>query len=152
MKKTIVFLSGILLIACSALTGEEVGRLAINQVSSSENLVSQEATVSLEAGDQIVFWSDMDMEYTGDVEIRFRISIKKGEDPYGNLEIDPTEKDLTMGETKTTLNGKTSWSFSGQNAVFNVHEDGSYTFQAILVASENTSLAIKKAELVLKKI
>ena len=152
MKKSIVFLPAILLIACSALTGEEVGRLAINQVSSGENLITQEASVVLEAGDEIIFWSEMDMEYTGNVALRFRVSIKKGDEPYGNMEIDPTEMDLTLGESKTTENGKTSWSFSAQNAAFNVQEDGTYTFQAILVASENQSIVIKKAELVLKKI
>lgn len=152
MKKLNFFVLCFLLIACGALTGEEVGRLAINQVSRGENIIMKESTVELENGDQIVFWSDMDMEYEGDAEIRFRISIVKGEDPYGNLEVNPTEKELTLGESKTTLNGKTSWSFVGQNAVFNVQEDGQYTFKAILVASENSSLVINKAELVLKKI
>jgi hypothetical protein len=139
-------------VGCSALTGEEVGRLAINKVSSEGNLVSQETSVDLNVNDEIVLWSEMDMEYEGNVALRFRVSIEKDGKPYRSLEIDPTEKDLTIGESKTSINGKTSWSFAGQNAIFNVPEDGTYTFKAILVSTENSSLVVNKAELVLKRI
>jgi hypothetical protein len=151
MKSLLNFSMILLLVACNALTGEEVGRLSVNKVSTEDNLASQETFVELKAHDEIVFWSDMDMEYEGNVDLRFRIVVKKDGKPYQNLELDPTVKDLTIGETKTTLNDKTSWSYFGQNIIFNVQEDGKYTF-AILVASENSTLIIRKAELVLKRI
>jgi hypothetical protein len=141
-----------LMAACNALTGEEVGRLSINKVSTEDNLVSKEASVELKAYDEIVFWSDMDMEYEGNVQLRFRVVVKKDGKEYQTLEVDPTVKDLTIGETKTTLNDKTSWSYFGQNIIFNVQEDGNYTFKAILVATKNSTLVIRKAELVLKRI
>lgn len=142
----------ILIFSCSFLSGEEVGRLAINEVSKEDNLISKETSIDLKAGDEIIFWSEMDIQYEGKVDMRFRVSIKKGEEEYGNLEIDPTEKDMTLTEVKNTLDDKTSWSFTGRNAVFNIQADGKYTFKAILVVSENNSLKVSKAELVLKKI
>jgi hypothetical protein len=137
---------------CSALTGEEVGRLPINQVSSEDNLIKKEASVILEAGDEIAFWFEMDMEYEGDVTILFRISISKDGKDLGSMDVDPRKKDMTMGEVKTSLGDKTTWSFSGRGAILPITENGNYKFEAILLASDNPSLIIKKAELVLKKI
>ena len=153
MKKVIFFsFMACCLAGCSALTGEEVGRLAINKVSSEEGLITKETTIDLKQGDEIVFWSDMDMSFEGDVGLRFRLTIQKEGGSPDNLEIDPTVKDMTLGEVKTTLGNKTNWSFSGRNFIFNVLEDGRYNFKAILVASENKSLIINKAELVIKKL
>jgi hypothetical protein len=153
MRKFIMLsLMGFYLAGCSALTGEEVGRLAINTVSSEEGLITKETTINLKQGDEIVFWSDMDISYEGDAALRFRLTIQKEGASPDNLEIDPTVKDMTLGEVKTTLGNKTTWSFSGRNFIFNVQEDGRYNFKAILVASENSSLTIRKAELVIKKL
>lgn len=153
MKKSIIFSFAVCyLAACSALTGEEVGRLPINKISSAEGLITKETSIDLKQGDEIVFWSDMDMSYEGDAALRFRLTIQKEGASPDNLEIDPTVKDMTLGEVKTTLGNKTNWSFSGRNFIFNVQEDGRYNFKAILVASENSSLIINKAELVIKKL
>jgi hypothetical protein len=152
MKYLTLFLTPFLLIGCSALTGEEVGRLSINQISSEDVLIKKEASVTLEPADEIAIWADMDMEYEGEVTILFRISITKDGKGMGGLEVDPREKDMTMNEVRTTIGDKTTWRFFGRGAVVPISEAGTYKFEAILVASENTSLKIKKAELVLKKI
>lgn len=48
MRKLIIFLSvSILIFGCTALTGEEVGRLEINELSPENNLVIKEATLDL---------------------------------------------------------------------------------------------------------
>jgi hypothetical protein len=150
--KPLVLITCLFLFGCSAFTGEEVGRLAINQVSSVGNLIKKEASVVLEPGDEIAFWTEMDMEYEGDVTILFRIAITKDGKDLGSMEIDPRKKDMTIGEVKTSLGDKISWSFSGRGAIIPISEAGNYTFEAILLASNNSSLVIKKAELVLKKI
>jgi hypothetical protein len=148
----LTILTLLLLSGCSALTGEEVGRLAINQLSSADNLIKKEASVVLKPGDEIAFWSEMDMEYEGEPTIRFRISITKDGKDLGSMEVDPRKKDMTLGEVKTSIGDKTSWSFSGRGAIIPITEEGNYTFEAILLASDNPTLVIKKAELVLKKI
>ena len=156
MKKliptTLFLITLAILSSCDALTGTEVGRLAINEVSTNDsNLIIKEASLDLLKDESISIWSDMDMEYEGDVEFRFRMEILKDGVTYGNLEIDPTDKNVTIGGMKTEIMGKTDWSFTGRNKSLTIEEDGHYTFRALLAASDNPSLNLKKAELVLKK-
>ena len=142
----------ILLCGCGALLGEEVGRLAINKVSNDEEqLTFEEISLDLKKGDEVAIWSDMDITYKGNVDLRFRIEVLKDGEKYGGLEIDPTDKNITIGEVKTSILGKTDWSFSGKNTEITIEEEGNYTFKGILVASENASLKVEKAEIVLKK-
>lgn len=141
-----------LLTGCNALTGEEVGRLQINQVSTDkDNLIFKEISLDLKKDEKIAIWSDMDVEYEGDVALRFRLEILKDGENLGGLEIDPTDKNITIGEIKTSLGGKTDWSFSGKNSEIKIEDDGNYTFKGILIASENSSLNVNKAEIILKK-
>lgn len=141
-----------LLTGCDALMGEEVARLSINQVSKDDkNLIVKEASVDLKKGEEIAIWSEMDIEYEGDVALRFKMEVLKNGENIGGLEIDPTDKNITIGEVRTSLMGKTDWSFTGKNSEITIEEDGNYTFKGILVASENTTLKVMKAEIVLKK-
>jgi hypothetical protein len=152
MKKLLMlFALSLILTGCDALIGKEVGRLPINQVSTEENVIIKEATLDLKKGDEIAIWSDMDIEYEGDVELRFRMEIWKNGEKMGGSEVDPMKKNITMGEIRTTINGKTEWSFFGKNSEIKIEDDGKYTIKAILVASENSSLKVVKAEMVLKK-
>lgn len=151
MKKLLIlFALPIVLASCGALTGEEIGRLKINKVSTDENMKVEEAVLDLKKGDEISIWSDMDMEYEGTVSLRFYLEILKDGETYKEFEIDPTDKNITIGEVKTVLK-KTKWKFLGKNKNFKVEEDGKYTFKAYLEASDNTSLKVDKAELVFKK-
>ena len=142
----------LILIGCSALTGQEIARLEINKVSTGgNNIFDDEAVLELKKGDEIMFWSDMDIAYDGNVELRFNVKIFKDGVKLKQMEIDPTKKNITIGEKKTELMGKTNWSFSGKNSELKIDEEGSYTIKAILIATENTSLKVSKAELVIKK-
>ena len=137
--------------SCSTLTGEEVGRLKINELSPENHLVIKEATLDLKKGDEIGIWSDIDIEYENDIALRFRIGVNKDGQQHGRFEIDPFEKNITIGELKTSVLGKTDWRFMGKNTKIKIDEDGEYTFKGLLVASDNPSLKITKAEIVLKK-
>jgi len=137
---------------CSALTGEEVGRLPINQVSTDDdNLIMKEISLDLKKDEQIAIWSDMDIKFEGDVALIFRVEVLKNGEILNGFEIDPTDKNITIGEVKTSVMGKTDWRFSGKNGDYKIEEDGNYTFKGILVASENPTLQVNKAEIVLKK-
>lgn len=140
-----------LLTGCDAMMGKEVARLPINEVSTSGHEVVKEATVQLQKDDKIALWSDMDLAYEGDAPVRFQVRVTKDGAPFKELQLDPTEKNVTIGEVKTNLNGSVKWSFSGKNAELVVPEAGSYTFKAVLVAAPNPTLRVAKAELVLKK-
>lgn len=156
MKKTqlllIILMSVAFLTGCDALTGKEIARIPVNQISVNDsNLIIKETSLALKKGDEIGIWSDMDVEYEGDVYLRFKLEIWKNGAKLGGLEIDPMEKNITIGEVKTTLMDKTNWSFTGKNTEITIEEDANYTFKAILVAVSNTTLIVKKAEIILKK-
>lgn len=136
---------------CNALFGEEVARLTVNAVSTAGHEVVKEASLQLKKDDEIALWSDMDMAYTGACPVRFQVLVTKNGAPFQQLELDPTQKNLTVGEVKTTVNDKVNWSFTGKNHALKIAENGTYTFKARLVADANPSLKLTKAELVLKK-
>jgi len=150
MKKLVLLLP-VLLLGCSALTSEEIARLEINKISTQGNFTAKEAMLDLKKDEEIAFWSDMDMEYKGDVKLQFKIKIFKSTTKVAQFEIDPTKKNITVGEVKTNVMDKTKWRFSGKNHDLTIEEDGTYRITSILVASENPSLKITKAELVIKK-
>ncbi len=152
MRKLITLLIiSLLSLGCTTLIGEEVGRLKINELSPENSLVIKEATLDFKKGDEIGIWSDIDIEYEDDIVLRFRIGVSKDGEQHGRFEIDPTEKSITTGELKTSIMGKTNWRFMGKNTKIEIEEDGEYTFKGLLVASDNPSLKITKAEIVLKK-
>jgi hypothetical protein len=152
MKKLIALLIvQILLLGCSVLTGEEIGRLQINEISSENNLILKETSLELLKGDEISIWSDMDFEYEGDATLIFKMGILKDKEIYRELEFDPTDKNITIGEVKSTIMNKTDWSFTGKNTEIPIDEDGTYTFKALLASTVNSSLRVNKAEIILKK-
>jgi hypothetical protein len=137
--------------ACGSLFGKELARLSINTVSTPGQEVVKEAALALQKGEEVALWSDMDMAYEGEAPVRFQVQVLQNGKPYRQLELDPTEKNVTVGEVKTSVNGKTTWSFTGKNGSLQIPETGTYTFRARLVAAANPTLKITKAELVLKK-
>lgn len=143
--------SAVLLSGCNSLFGEEIARLPINVVSTDGHEVAKEASLPLKKDDEIAVWSDMDMAYDGAAPVRFQVTVTKDGAPFQQLEIDPTEKNVTVGETKTDINGQVKWSFTGRNTVLKIPASGTYIFKARLVAAPNPTLNITKAELVLKK-
>ncbi|MDO7873574.1 hypothetical protein Q5H93_02435 [Hymenobacter sp. ASUV-10] len=140
-----------LLSSCDALLGKEVARLPINEVSTPGHEVVREASLQLQKGDEIALWSDMDLAYEGASPVRFQVQVTKDGTPFKELQLDPTEKNVTIGEVKTDINGSVKWRFSGKNAELVIPDAGSYTFKAMLVAAANPSLRVTKAELVLKQ-
>ncbi|NMM49768.1 hypothetical protein [Marinigracilibium pacificum] len=147
----LLILFSILFTACEALTGKEIGRLKINKVSNENVLFTKEKSFQFVEGEEIAFWSDLDIEYTGDVQLRFKIQMLKDGQELSVLEVNPFDKKITIGEVKTSINEDTKWSFIGKNKSLVVKESGNYTFKGLLITSENPTLKINKAEIVIKK-
>jgi len=139
------------LTACDALLGKEVARLPLNAVSTPEREVVKEATLTLQKDDVITFWSEMDMAYHGQAPLRFQVQVLQNAKPFQQLEFDPTEKNVSLKEVRTDVNGSINWSFTGKNATLTIPQTASYTFKARLVAANNPTLNLRKAHLVLKK-
>ena len=143
--------STLLLPSCEALTGKEIGRMTVNAVSTDDNIVMGETSVVLSKNEEVALWSHMDMEYDGNVDLRWRVRLLRDSIIVQELEVDPTEKNITVGEMQSTFGGHTAWSFTGKNTNVTIPVDGTYTFLAILVASDPGALKLTTAELILKK-
>ncbi|UOX32520.1 hypothetical protein LXD69_10700 [Flavobacterium sediminilitoris] len=153
MKKiTILLFSLLTLMSCDLLTGEEIARLSINKVSTSEqNIFEKETNLNLKKDEEIAFWSEMDLEYLNEAHFQFRFRIYRNDEPYGILEFNPTEKNVTIGEVKTTIGDETKWHFTGKNKTLKIKEDGNYTFKGILKTTKNPSIKVNKAIVIIKK-
>ena len=71
--------------------------------------------------------------------------------PYGALEIDPFDKTMTSNEEKKIYGKKVEWRSTGKNSSLTIDEKGNYVFRGFLMATENSSLKINKAVIILKK-
>lgn len=158
MKKTLyittiagLFMLLFIVTGCEALTGKEIARIPVNELSIDTNFVMKETSVDLKKGDKISFWSDMDVEYEGDLQLRFQIEIWTNGHILEVLEIDPFQKNITLNETQISLGDKTTWAFSGKNSEKIIENDGNYIFKAILISNGNPTLKLNKAEIIIKK-
>lgn len=129
--------------------GEEIARLPINKISTEEDIHEESVTLDLMAEDEVALWSEMDMKYDGDANMVFYVTVLLEGEELEELQFDPREKNISMKEVQTDINGKVNWSFSGKNGTFSIPEDGAYTFKGVFFATPNVS--IEKAEIVIKK-
>jgi hypothetical protein len=137
-------------VGCDTFTGEEVARLPINKTSNKE-LIVKEATLDLKEGEGVSFWTEMDMEYENDLGMVYTVEIWKDSVKQGGFQLDALKTNPTLFETRTTVGNKTSWSFTGKMDHLEIDSDGKYTFKAVINSSDNPTLNLKKAELVIKK-
>jgi hypothetical protein len=105
----------------------------------------------LNKGDKLWFWTDVNIEYKGNLNLEYQIQLIKNSDTLGYLQLHPFDKNVTIGELKTTFFDATKWSFQGSMDFLQIKETGKYTFRTILVSNPNETLKINKADLVLKK-
>ncbi|MDH5380164.1 MAG: hypothetical protein OEW75_04885 [Cyclobacteriaceae bacterium] len=137
--------------SCEAFIGKEIAKVSIDEISSENDLYIKEMSVELEQYDELHFWSEMDLEYTGDVMIRFMVNMYVNGELDEEFSIDPFDKDLTINEVKTDVMNEVKWKFSGRNLILNAQQDGTYSFKVYLATSDNETLKINKADLVLRK-
>ena len=137
---------------CNALTGEEVARLSIDELTVDQSdLKTQSTTIDLEAGDRLNLWAHMDLEYEGELALEFQLLVIKEGDTLNMLPLNPFEVDITMNEVKTSFNNKTDWRFAGRMNYLDIEDSGTYEFQTLLLANVGANPTINKADLVFKK-
>ena len=137
--------------ACAALSSKEIGRLSFTRPLDDVTHEWKKVDLSLKQGEILSLWTDMDLDYSGALDLTYHIKLVKGEDTLVVTDLNPFEKKITVGEVKTTVMGKTKWRFSGQMHTIDIKEDGKYTVLAAFSSSFNNSLKLRKADLVLKK-
>ena len=137
--------------SCEALIGKEIGRLPVNALSTDDHSVVKEVDLDLKSGNEIAFWSDMDLSYTQPLELRWQIQVLLNSTVIHEMELDPLETNVTVGSRKTQIIDDMNWSYIGKNGKLTIPEDGHYTFKARLIAKEDHMLTLRKAELVIKQ-
>lgn len=151
LKHFFIFSLAIIAGACAAISSKEIGRLSFTRQSDDVKYDWKKTELSLKQGEILRLWTDMDLEYKGTTDLAYHIKIVKGEDTLVETDLNPFEKNITVGEVKTTAMGKTKWSFSGQMHTIDIKEDGNYMILASFSSGLNNSLKLMKADLVFKK-
>lgn len=137
-------------IASCAKEGEEFARFSF-KAASIDSLMIQERTIPLNQGDKVDLWSDMDVTYSGELGLRFKVQVEfKGEELAG-MELDAFRPSTQESSEKTETFGATNWKYSGRQKGFRVQESGDYLFKVVLAGIRNSSLKIRQADLVLKR-
>ncbi|GAA4022943.1 hypothetical protein GCM10022409_03450 [Hymenobacter glaciei] len=113
-------------------------------------MIYQRTKLQLTKGDKIQFWADMDIAYDGPLELEFFVQLPKGL-ALPSQRLDPLHTSLTVGEVKTVVNKHTTRSFTGRMGSFEAPATGEYDFGTLLLSSDNSTLQLKKADLVFKK-
>ena len=131
--------------------GEEIGRIPVNRIIPPGSPDTPEITLDLTEGDDIGIWSDMDMEYDGNVAMQFILEVIFDGETQGVMTYDPRDKNISMMESKTNINGSVNWSYSGKNTSMSVESTGAYTFRANFIANPSETLKLHQAEVVFKK-
>ncbi len=142
--------SSLLLYSCDAITAEEVARVSIDKTSNKELFV-KEMSLDLKEGESVSFWTEMDLEYQDNLSLIYTIEVWRDSVKQGGFQLDAMDTNPTMNEVKTSFNNNTSWSYTGKMDKLKIEKDGNYTFKAVINSSENPSLVIRKADLILKK-
>lgn len=151
MKQLFAFIGiGLLLSACGGLTGEELARLPITELSN-EELKFKEASLDLVKGDEIGCWTDMDIEFEGELELSYGIEVYRDGEMLNVYQMDAFSPNITLMESKVQVGNSVDWSYLGKIGSIAIEEDGNYTFKAVLQSSYYPTLKIERADLVLKK-
>ena len=151
MNKLTTLIVALFAVMILAGCGEEIGRIPVNRVIPPGSPDTPEITLELTEGDDIGIWSDMDMEYVGNVDMQFVLEVFFEGESEGVMQYDPREKNISMMESKTTIGGETNWSYSGKNTSMQVKSTGAYTFKANFIANPSQNLKLEQAEVVFKK-
>lgn len=152
MKKIFLpVLSAFLLLLVSC-TGKEVARVPVTPVAEgeSENFQSSEP-VPLKKGEKVSYWTELGLEYSGDLQLQYTIDVTKDGESISKMNYDPTQKSVTIGESNVTIGGHTKWKFTGRFGSFTAPADGNYTFNVMLIHSDNPDCEISHSVFLLKK-
>ncbi len=153
MRK-IIYLSIIItlpLLSGCGFTAKEIGRISIDDLSTKENIQPKSIELNLNDGDNLSYWTEMNIEFEGELALEFQVQLSLDGKTLGIKSFDPFDRDITMGEFKSTVLNKTKWKFSGRMKEFNISQNGNYKFEVILISNGNESLKLNKAEFVFKK-
>jgi hypothetical protein len=164
MKTRLILLLAIILNSCST-KQEDLGSINIEKLTdqNDENglFEFESKPIHVKSGDRLYFWSKIDMEYEGVLEMQCQVQVLNEKDEILEvLVFDPLIVDTTTLCNKTTISGKSTYSCTGRIHNYGhpkfknflmFAETGVYHFIAIMYAQISEGLEIEKSLLLIKK-
>ncbi|MBN2729262.1 MAG: hypothetical protein JXR53_08560 [Bacteroidales bacterium] len=160
MKKTrlfyfffLIFSSSVFLFSCAGMFGEEFARIPIDKISGDGQLNVESKTLNLKAGEELSLWTDLDIEYSGSLELEYQIVVViDKEDTLDLIRFDAFKNDASFNKRTVTINNKTTYSVMGRLGPFQVEKDGSYEFNVAIFSNQNANdFSFNKGDLVFRK-
>lgn len=138
------------LISCnSSLKSKSLAELDFFNNLSFEAPHFKEVTLNLKQGQKLEFWSSIDIQYEGEIEMSYLIEVWEKNQKNGGFELNALKTNPTFFSTKKQLGNKSTWSFQGKMDFLKIDHDGNYTFKVILYCSD-PNIHCKTAKLIFK--
>lgn len=152
MKKLVVVLLTVLsLMGCAEEDKKtEIGRIALTEISR-DRFFTKEITLDLKQGEVISFWTDTAVSYENPIGLAYVVEVQVNGTNRPLLRLSALGEDSESRVKKEVKDGRTSLSFLGKIEDYVVEETGTYLFKAAIMASNDYSIELQKAVLILKK-
>ncbi len=153
----ILMVTTLSIFGCKELFQKEIARVKAGIVKNHNNPQFHSTTLNLKQGEIVYLWTDVDVEFTGDIDFIYLVKVTGRDNRPVKYEIRPLEdnqRKVTLNERKIVFNNKTKWSFSCYYYTYKADTSGEYTFESVLAISaksKGASFAVNKSDLVLKK-
>ncbi len=123
MKKLFpIFLASLLVFSACA---SEIGRITFSEPQ------TKEITVNLDASKKVWFWTDLEVVFYDNFDLKYDIDIIQNQESIAALECDASKTDVTMNSTEWALNNKMGLNFTGRmTCTFEIPQSGEFTIKA----------------------
>ena len=139
-----------LLTSCRYFVGDEVLRITVEEITYESLNHPAEGIRTFEKGDELHFWTDMDVEYTGNVGLTCMVRILLNGEMDEEIILNPFEGDLTLDNDKAQAADHIRWDREARQLIMNVQETGEYHFIVFLLASSNPTLKVHEFDFVVR--
>lgn len=148
-KRFFLLIAGIILFnSCGDMTAKEILRVKMTRPG---DLYPKHAYATMEKGDKIAIWSDMDFSYVGtSIQLEVQVELYLKDSLIETINLSPLDKSITLNEVTETEKSRTIRKFSGKNKEIEIRQDGNYKCIAYL-KNTGSSFQVNKAEIVLKR-
>ncbi|SFU39219.1 hypothetical protein SAMN05216480_102197 [Pustulibacterium marinum] len=129
---------------------KELARLPIKEISR-QGFKTEETHLDLKKGEEVIFYTDLDVHYKDELVLGYLVEIKNGEESKGIIRLEAIEEAEFVEAVKSSVSDTIYRKLTKEIGSYEVEEDGNYLFRAALMSSPNFTLKIDKADLILKK-
>lgn len=128
--------------------GSEVGRIPVTQIGPISS-----AQIKITGNKKISFWTRLDVEYDGNVDMNYFISFLKENTLISQTMCDPFDVSTKIKSVTTDINDHHTKSYLGKmNCQITLVESGKYTVNAkLLLVPDSGFPKLKQADLIFKQ-